>query len=324
MSVTIQRTTYRNFGNCVKIFNNVAELYVTLDFGPRVIHYSMLDAPNMMFTNERRVNIKQGCDFDQVFYPGAHWNIYGGNRLWVSPEVMPDTFYPDHEPVDFELAANGALFTCQPQIHNKEQLSVRVTLDEVSSQVYLNYSVKNVDSVSRSMAAWSVTALDAGGSEIIPHPAVKKGVLPNRLVSLWDYSDMHDPRVLWGKRFIVVRHDPKIAKPFKVGINNVEGWACYINKGYGFICRYEHNPYGSYHDFGASYESFVNGDYIEMESVGPLQDIAPGKSATHDEVWELAVADTLTDYSCEKEIADFIDRINNFQEHHATKLNFLR
>lgn len=308
MSVTIQKITYRSFGDCVRIFNDVAELYVTLDFGPRIIHYSLLDSPNMMFTNERRVNIKQGGDFDEVFYPGAYWNIYGGNRLWVSPEMMPDTFYPDHEPVDFEPVPNGALFTCQPQIHNKVQLSVRVSLDEDSSRAFLAYSVKNVDSVSRLMAAWSVTALDAGGWEIIPQQVVKKGVLPNRMISLWDYSDMSDPRIHWGKRFIVLRHNSDIVNPFKIGINNVEGWACYINKGQCFVCHHDHDSDGVYHDFGASYESFINGDYVEMESTGPLQTIVPGESAIHDEVWDLRAIDSPPDYSNEADITAFIDR----------------
>ena len=308
MSVTILKTTYPNFGNCVRIYNDVAELFVTLDFGPRVIHYSMLGAPNMMFTNERQVNIKRGEDFDRVFYPGASWNIYGGNRLWVSPEVMPDTFYPDHDPVDFGPVPNGAVFTCQPQIHNKVQLSVQVSLDEGSSRAFLAYTVKNTDSIRKSMAAWSVTAVDAGGREIIPQPTVKKGVLPNRLVSLWDYSDMTDPRIYWGKSFIVIKHDPGIAKPVKIGINNVDGWACYINKGQCFVCRYDHDPAGVYHDFGVSYESFANGDYLEMESVGPLRQIAPGKSTIHHEVWDLFCIDRPPDYRSEAEIAAFVDQ----------------
>jgi len=308
MSVNVVETTYRNFGNCVRIHNDVSELFVTLDFGPRIIHYSLLGAPNIMFTNDRQVNIKKGEDFDRTFYPGAYWNIYGGNRLWVSPEVMPDTFYPDHDQVAVRTVPGGAIFTCQPQIHNKVQLSIQVCLEEESSRAFLAYTVKNVDTVPKTMAAWSVTAVDAGGREIIPQPTVKKGVLPNRVVSLWDYSDMNDPRIYWGKDFIIVKHDPAIAKPVKIGINNVDGWACYVNKGQCFVCRYDHDPAGVYHDFGASYESFANGDYLEMESVGPLQQIVPGEAAIHHEVWDLHSIDNPPDYNSEAEIANFVGR----------------
>lgn len=305
MPVKIEKTTYGCFGNCLRLYNDFAELYVTLDFGPRVIHYSLLGGPNVMFTNERKVNIKRGGAFDQVFYPGAHWDIYGGNRIWVSPEVMPDTFYPDHEPVDYMVLAGGAAFNCQPQIHNNVQISLEVALDEASSRVELTYDVKNVGSRPRVMAAWSVTAVDAGGFEVIPQPSVAKGVLPNRLISLWDYTDMRDERLHWGSKFIVLRHAREVTRPTKIGSNNVDGWACYFNKGLCFVIRYRHDPQGVYHDFGASYESFANEDYVEMESVGPLREIAPGESAVHRESWDVLPVAKVPDYRSEDELAAF-------------------
>lgn len=308
MPIHVEKVSYGNFGNCIRIHNDVAELYVTTDFGPRVIHYSLLGAANILFTNDCNVNIKKGEDFDNVFYPGAYWNIYGGNRLWVSPEVMPDTFYPDHDPVEYERISGGAIFTCKPQLHNNVQLSVQVTLDESSSRAFLNYSVKNIDCKPKIMAAWSVTAVDAGGIEIIPQATTKKGVLPNRLVSLWDYSDMTDERIFWGKNYIVITQNPDIAKPTKVGINNVDGWACYLNKGTCFVIRYQHDPKGNYHDFGASYESFANESYLEMESVGALTKANVGQSVTHQEVWEAFLVDSPPNCKCEKEINYFVDK----------------
>lgn len=305
MAVTTEKTTYGAFGDCLRIFNGVAELYVTLDFGPRILHYSLQGRPNVMFTNEGKINIKRGKDFDRVFYPGAYWDIYGGNRIWVSPEVMPDTFYPDHEPVDYELVPGGARFTCKPQVHNEVRISLTVTLSEESSLVNLTFGVDNTGNRPRVMAAWSVTAVDAGGFEVIPQPSVRKGVLPNRSVSLWDYTDMTDQRLQWGKKFLVLRHDPAVARPTKIGINNVDGWACYFNKGLCFVSRYYHDPEGVYHDFGASYETFANEHYVEMESVGPLREIAPGLSAVHRETWEVFPVDKVPDHRSEDEIAAF-------------------
>jgi len=306
MPVITEKTTYGSFGNCLRIYNGFVELYVTLDFGPRIIHYSLLGGPNVMFTNENKINIKQGKDFDQVFYPGAYWDIYGGNRIWVSPEVMPDTFYPDHEPVQFKICSNGATFVCKPQVYNNVQVSLGVVLDEASSRVYLTFRVKNVGNQPRVMAAWSVTAVDAGGFEVIPQPSVVKGVLPNRHISLWDYTDMNDERLYWGKKFIVLRHASEVTRPTKIGINNVDGWACYINKGLCFVSRYNHELQGVYHDFGASYESFANEHYVEMESVGPLREIAPGQSAVHLENWEVFPVEKAPDYQSEDELAAFV------------------
>lgn len=308
MSVSVGKTTYGQFGNCLRIDNGLAELYVTLDFGPRIIHYSLADGANVMFTNEAKINRKRGEDFDRVFYPGAYWDIYGGNRIWVSPEVMPDTFYPDHDPVDYEVIPGGAIFTCKPQIHNNVQVSLQVKLAEDSSGAFLEFCVKNIDRRPRVMAAWSVTAVDGGGFEVIPQPAVKKGVLPNRAVSLWDYTDMNDERVYWGKKYIVLKHDPRIDKPIKIGINNVDGWACYFNKGLCFSCRHRHEASGIYHDFGASYESYANGYYLEMESAGPLREIGPDESAIHQETWGIFAVPKAPDPEDEDELTAFAAR----------------
>lgn len=309
MPVKIEKIAYkspaRDFGACLRLSNKVAELYVTLDFGPRVIHYSLAGGPNVMFTNDYGVNIKRGEDFDRVFYPGACWDIYGGNRIWASPEVMPDTFYPDHEPVAYEIIDGGAIFTAPPQIHTNVQVSLKAALAEDSSRAYLTFKVRNVGDRPKVMAAWSVTAVDAGGFAVIPQPTIKKGVLPNRLVSLWDYTDMTDERVYWGKKYIVLRQSARVARPIKIGINNVDGWACYFNKGLCFICRYRHDPEGNYHDFGASYESYANEHYLEMESAGPLREIGPGQAAVHREIWELVKVEKAPDPRREDELDAF-------------------
>ena len=42
-----------------------------------------------------------------------------------------------------------------------------------------------------------------------------------------------------------------------------------------------------YYDFGSSCECYCNGDFLELETVGPIEVIEPGESATHTETWEL-------------------------------------
>lgn len=307
MPVYIERSTYKEFGNCVKIYNEISELYVTTDFGPRVIHYSLLGGSNIMFNNHQHVNIKRGEDFDRTFYSGAYWDVYGGNRMWVCPEIMPDTFYPDHDQVDYEIILNGAIFMCKPQIHNDVQLSMRVTLEESSSRVHLVYTAKNIGNTPKVMSAWSISAVDAGGFEIIPQSTEKKGVIPNRLISLWDYSDMSDKRLHWLKNYIVLQQIPDIDRPTKVGINNTDGWACYLNKGICFVCRYNHDPDGNYADLGVSYESYANQYYLEMESMAPLKRIETDQSSVHEETWEVFPVESVPDYACESKLSAFVD-----------------
>ena len=41
-----------------------------------------------------------------------------------------------------------------------------------------------------------------GGKEVVPQGRRDTGLLPNRVVSLWPYSRLDDPRVHWGERYI--------------------------------------------------------------------------------------------------------------------------
>ena len=42
---------------------------------------------------------------------------------------------------------------------------------------------------------------------------------------------------------------------------------------------------GDYPDFGCSFETFTNADFLELETLGPLATLAPGESLTHTERW---------------------------------------
>ena len=40
-------------------------------------------------------------------------------------------------------------------------------------------------------------------------------------------------------------------------------------------------------DFGCSYETFTNADFLEIETMGPLQKVAAGATLDHVERWSL-------------------------------------
>jgi hypothetical protein len=54
-----------------------------------------------------------------------------------------------------------------------------------------------------------------------------------------------------------------------------------------FVKRYDADPSKAYADFGASYETFVNGDFLELETLGPLEEVAAGAAVEHVESWSL-------------------------------------
>lgn len=51
---------YENYGRCLKIENQAAEILVTLDVGPRVISYRLKDGKNVLFNDLERKCVEKG------------------------------------------------------------------------------------------------------------------------------------------------------------------------------------------------------------------------------------------------------------------------
>ena len=53
-----------------------------------------------------------------------------------------------------------------------------------------------------------------------------------------------------------------------------------------FVKRYEAtaDP-DAYPDYGCTFETFTNADFLELETLGPMTTLAPGESVSHTEHW---------------------------------------
>ena len=305
MAVNIQKTVLKPYGNVVHIFNEYAELYVSLDYGPRVIRYNLIGGTSLFKEDPELTRRISGEDFDKMFYPGATWYNRGGSRLWAAPERMPETYYPDNEPVEYELVENGAIFMPPPQEHNNRQFAVTITMDEDSAKVWLQHEITNIGDEVQHYAPWVVTVMGEGGFVVVPQPKNDTGLVNNRTLSLWSYTDMCDPRLHFGSDFITLRQDPTATTRCKFGINNLEGWAAYINHNTAFIKYHEHFEGGNYPDGGVSFEGFTSPVLLEVETLAPLCDVFPGNTLCHEECWDIKALDKEPDCCNDGELADF-------------------
>ena len=107
--VSIERTTYGSWGNCVRLSNGKIELFATLDFGPRVIRFGFIGKTNMFCEDTEVESTASGEDFDELYGKDTAWFIRGGHRLWTSPEARPRSYYPDNEHVEVTEIANGII-----------------------------------------------------------------------------------------------------------------------------------------------------------------------------------------------------------------------
>ena len=139
------------------------------------------------------------------------------------------------------------------------------------------------------LAPWALTIVKGGGTTIIPQePFVSHDdkLLPSRSLTLWGFTDMSDPRWNFGKRYIRLSTD-KLNDPQKIGAADKQGWAGYLRDKTLFIKRFPYVEGARYADYGCNFETYTAGDFMEVETLGPLTKLGPGESATHVEHWFL-------------------------------------
>lgn len=284
--VTVKEIDYSTFGKCLEISNGIVKLVATIDIGPRIINYSFIDGENIFFqdTNQEIANKKPEIE---IFGKGSEFRIRGGHRLWTSPEAMPRTYYPDNEPVAYEITDNGVILTPPQQRWTQLQLKMQIELSENSSDVTVNHFVTNKNAFEIEQAVWSLSVASQGGLEVIPQPTEDTGLLSNRQVAFWAYTKLSDERAYWSDKYIYIDQNTTMENPYKIGIRLTNPTVFYFNHGDLFIKKFDINPDGIYPDGGMNYETYTNDKILEIESLGELKKVAPDQTITHKEYWSL-------------------------------------
>ena len=275
--VKIQKIPYGGWNNCVQITNGLVDLIVISDIGPRIIRYGFIGQANEFCEIESERGLTGG---DQ-------WRIYGGHRLWHSPEDEKRTYEPDNRPVQWEKIENGIITKQNIEPHTGIQKELEISLNPDNTSVKILHRLTNRGLLPVELSVWSISAMATCGKEIIPLTQRNTGLGPNRLMVLWPYTELNDPRIHFGKKYIVLQQDPVIKQPVKIGISNENGWGAYFNYNHLFVKYYTHQMNARYPDFGVSYETYANDFMLEMETLSPLIMIEPNSHAEHIEKWEL-------------------------------------
>jgi hypothetical protein len=275
--IIIRETEYGKYGKCVEISNGKADIVVTVDVGPRIIRFGLAGKENE-FCDNGSFSVKVGSD---------EWRIMGGHRLWHSPEADPRTYSPDNEPVSWERIENGIRVTQKTEPWVQIQKEMDITMAGCCNKVQIIHRLTNKNAWPVELSAWGITVVAAGGLEVIPQPQRNTVLLANRVVSLWPYTKMNDPRVYWGEKYITLQQNPAMKQPFKIGIPNEDGWAAYFNHGNLFIKRFRHVMGAQYPDYGVSYETYTTDYMTEMETLSPFTRLEPEEVLSHLEEWEL-------------------------------------
>ncbi|MGZ6265739.1 MAG: hypothetical protein ACXWN4_02385 [Candidatus Limnocylindrales bacterium] len=280
MPVQIAKVNYRGWANSYRLSNDVIDLVVTTDVGPRIIRCGFVNDEN------------EFKEFpDQVGRTGGdEWRIYGGHRFWHAPEDPLRTYFPDNSTVACEQVGDLLRLVQPVEPTTGIQKEIDILLSPDSARVRVTHRIRNLNLWSVELAPWAISVMEVGGTAILPLPprrSYRESLLPSSTLTYWAYTDLSDPRWGIGRASILLRQDPTAEGPQKIGLMAPAGWIAYARNGHLFVVRTAYDPGAVYPDFGSSLETYTSADMLEVETLGPVARIEPRAFVEHVEHWFL-------------------------------------
>ena len=279
-SVSVQKVEYKGWANCYRISNGEVELIVTGDVGPRIIRYGFVGGPNLF----KEFPDQLGKSGETMF------QLRGGDRVWMAPEDPIASWAPDNVPVTVQITSTGVIASEPVEPLTQLQKEIEVSLASTGTRVTVSHRITNHGLFAIEFAPWALTQMAQGGLVISGFPP--RGRHPQNLeatnpLTMWAYTNLADPRWKFTRKYLTLRQDPNNSDAQKLGLFNKDTWAAYLLNGDVYVKRTIADPNGKYPDFGCSFETFTNNEFLEVETLGPLTKVAPGKAVELVEHWGL-------------------------------------
>ena len=279
-AVKVEKTEYKGWPNCYRVSNGEIELVVTGDVGPRVIRFGFIGGQNVF----KEFPEQLGKSGEEQF------QLRGGSRVWKAPEDPVASWAPDNVPVEIHVTPAGLIAREPVEPLTRLQKEIEVSMEASGTTVTVHHRIANRSLFPLEFAPWTLTMMAQGGIAVTGFPPRGKHPVnleaTNPLV-MWAYSDLSDPRWKFTKKYLTLRQDPNNSEPQKLGLFNADTWAAYLLNGECFVKRAKADPSKTYADFGCSFETFTNNEFLEMETLGPVTKVAPGQAVEHTERWGL-------------------------------------
>jgi len=279
-AVKIEKTQYRGWPNCYRISNGDVDLIVTTDVGPRIIRYGFSGGPNLFKEFDEQIG-KSG---------EATWQARGGHRIWIAPEDPVLSYALDNSPIS--AVVKGDVIELTGKVEKETGLEKRmiVKLAPSGSDVEVVHRITNKAGKAREFAPWTLTMMAQGGTAIVAFPprgTHPHDLLPTNPLVMWAFTDFTDKRWQFTKKYLLLRQDPKNANPQKTGLFNRDTVGAYLVGASLFIKTATAQDARKQPDFGCSFETFTNEQFLELETLGVLGNVRPGASVEHTEHWSL-------------------------------------
>ncbi len=264
----------------VKLSTGKIDLLVSKSVGPRILSLRY----------KGKINLFAELPNDYLEYPGdGNFYFYGGHRLWVAPEDPSVTYIPDNQPIRIRESSGFVELIQEINQTTGIQKTIRIRFTDYDDVVVIDHLIHNKGDLPFRCAIWAITQFKLGGVAILPQQTKRidgNTLLPDRSIVLWPYTDINDPRIRWGNQFIFVDPEP-VDQALKIGMLNTQKWMAYFYHNLLFIKYAENYKSEQLVDQGATSECYCNSKFIELETLGSLKQLEPGKTIQHREVWRI-------------------------------------
>ncbi len=219
-----EHVLYMGWPNCLRLYNDEAELIIAIDIGIRILHYGFIRGQNIFYLSAEDMG-QQG---------GNKWKIYGGHRLWHAPEAIPRTYFPDNSPIKYSFDGKNLLLTQLQETITGLIKQIQIRAFEHGNRVEVLHRIINQNLWPVKLSVWAISVMRPGGTAVIPQEPYGEGddyLLPTRSMALWSYTQMHDLRWRWGRKYIQASQDVNLVSEQKIGILNKQGLGGILSRG---------------------------------------------------------------------------------------------
>lgn len=267
-------------GKTLVLETSKIEMEITVEVGPRIISLKKKGQENIMFQD---INDSVNKDVSSIYGENEMWHIYGGHRIWISPEDL-ETYYPDNEIVNYKVTEDSVTFCSSKSKGNIDSVLEIKYLTETQADIIM--MVKNVGKEPKKFSIWALTVLKCGGKLIVPMETKDTGLLANRNFVFWPYSQYNDPRYKLNDKELTVLSNPNVKNPFKLGFYKENPKTIYeINQ--TVFTKDVKTECGEYPDYCCNVETYTSNLIHEVETLAPVKTVKVGETVCHIERWTI-------------------------------------
>jgi hypothetical protein len=272
----VEKTQYHGT-DAVRITNDKEdELVVLTGVGPRIISFRPEGGDNIFYVNEEDFSHPAGRD--------DPWRVFGGTRLWLSPETE-SSYSPDNDPCEVEILDRTVSVSSAPDPGTKIRKGMKISSDGECFTV--TYSIKNEGTHLATAGLWAITCVQPieGASILLPWgDGGPWNVKDMKYWRRWLQSVTDVTSAQWNptNEFFIVNPTGEVGK---VGFANGRGFALYSVGNTAFIKYAEYIPTAHYPDGGCSFEVYTCERFYEIETLSPLYVLGPNEGRSHIERW---------------------------------------